>query len=58
MKDLDENFFPEWEKRYPGIIRGAVGQAEGEQRFIEEVNAFEGATALPAASDQALTGML
>ena len=37
MKDLEENFFPEWEKRYPGIIRGAVGQAEGEQRFIEEV---------------------
>jgi multidrug efflux pump subunit AcrB len=37
MKDLDENFFPEWEKRYPGIIRGAVGQAEGEQRFIKEV---------------------
>ena len=25
------------EKRYPGIIRGAVGQAEGEQRFIKEV---------------------
>lgn len=37
MKDLDENFFPEWEKRYPGIIRGAVGQAEGEKRFIQEV---------------------
>ena len=37
MKDLDENFFPEWEERYPGIVRGAVGQAEGEQRFIEEV---------------------
>jgi multidrug efflux pump subunit AcrB len=37
MKDLDENFFPEWEKRYPGIIRGAVGQAEGEKRFINEV---------------------
>jgi multidrug efflux pump subunit AcrB len=37
MKDLDDNFFPEWEKRYPGIIRGAVGQAEGEQRFIKEV---------------------
>jgi multidrug efflux pump subunit AcrB len=37
MKDLDENFFPEWEKRFPGIIRGAVGQAEGEQRFIKEV---------------------
>jgi multidrug efflux pump subunit AcrB len=37
MKDLNENFFPEWEKRYPGIIRGAVGQAEGQQRFIKEV---------------------
>ena len=37
MKDLDENFFPGWEKRYPGIVRGAVGQAEGEKRFIQEV---------------------
>jgi len=37
MKDLNENFFPEWEKRYPGIVRGAVGQAEGEKRFIREV---------------------
>jgi len=37
MQDMEENFFPEWEKRYPGIDRGAVGQAEGEQRFIKEV---------------------
>ena len=37
MEDMEENFFPEWEKRYPGIIRGAVGQAEGQQRFIKEV---------------------
>ena len=37
MKDLEENFFEDWEKRYPGIVRGAVGQAEGEQRFIKEV---------------------
>ncbi|MFV8783107.1 efflux RND transporter permease subunit [Microbulbifer sp. SA54] len=37
MKDLDENFFPDWEKRYPGIIRGAIGQAEGEKRFVQEV---------------------
>ncbi|WP_066963635.1 efflux RND transporter permease subunit [Microbulbifer sp. Q7] len=37
MKDLEENFFPDWEKRYPGISRGAVGQAEGEKRFIQEV---------------------
>ena len=37
MEDLDENFFPEWEKRYPGIQTGSVGQAEGEARFIKEV---------------------
>jgi multidrug efflux pump subunit AcrB len=37
MEDLDENFFPQWEKRYPGIQRGPVGQAEGEARFIKEV---------------------
>lgn len=37
MEDLDANFFPAWEKRYPGIIRGAVGQAEGEKRFVSEV---------------------
>jgi len=37
MDDLEENFFPAWEKRYPGIQRGAVGQAEGEARFIREV---------------------
>jgi len=37
MDDLDENFFPEWEQRYPGIQRGPVGQAEGEARFIKEV---------------------
>lgn len=37
MKDLDANFFPEWEKRYPGIQRGSIGQSEGEQRFIKEV---------------------
>jgi multidrug efflux pump subunit AcrB len=37
MKDLDENFFPQWEKRYPGIVRGAIGQAEGEKRFIKDI---------------------
>ncbi|WP_237068359.1 efflux RND transporter permease subunit [Microbulbifer guangxiensis] len=37
MDDLNENFFPAWEKRYPGIIRGAIGQAEGEKRFVQEV---------------------
>ncbi|MEE4174926.1 MAG: efflux RND transporter permease subunit [Xanthomonadales bacterium] len=37
MEDLDANFFPEWEKRYPGIERGSIGQAEGEARFLREV---------------------
>lgn len=37
MEDLNKNFFPQWEKRYPGISRGAVGQAEGEKRFVREV---------------------
>jgi len=37
MEDLDANFFPDWEKRYPGIQRGSVGQAEGQARFIKEV---------------------
>lgn len=37
MDDLEENFFPEWEQRYPGISRGSVGQAEGEKRFVKEI---------------------
>lgn len=37
MKDLDENFFPEWKKENPGVTLGTVGQAEGEARFIREV---------------------
>ncbi|WP_020400909.1 efflux RND transporter permease subunit [Kordiimonas gwangyangensis] len=37
MEDLNANFFPEWEKKYPGIVRGAIGQAEGEARFIADV---------------------
>lgn len=37
MEDLDENFFPAWEQRFPGVKRGAIGQAEGERRFFAEV---------------------
>ncbi|RME95999.1 MAG: efflux RND transporter permease subunit, partial [Alphaproteobacteria bacterium] len=36
-KDLNENFFPEWEKRYPGVSRGAIGQAQGQAQFISEI---------------------
>ncbi len=35
--DLEANFYPAWEAKYPGIIRGSVGQAEGEARFLKEV---------------------
>jgi len=42
MNDLNEKFFPEWEKRYPGIVRGSIGQAEGEKRFIKEVISLYG----------------
>jgi multidrug efflux pump subunit AcrB len=37
MEDLKANFFPAWEKKYPGIIRGQIGQAEGEARFVAQV---------------------
>jgi len=37
VDDLEANFYPAWEKRYPGIIRGSIGQAEGEQRFFKEL---------------------
>lgn len=37
MDDLEENFFPAWEAKYPGIVRGAIGQAAGEARFVREV---------------------
>ncbi|MBB4210905.1 multidrug efflux pump subunit AcrB [Rhodothalassium salexigens DSM 2132] len=40
MKDLDETFFPDWEKRYPEAKRGAIGAAEGQQQFMEEIFAL------------------
>lgn len=40
MTDLKDNFFPAWEARFPGVQRGAIGQAEGERRFFQEVVSF------------------
>ncbi len=40
MEDLEENYFPEWELRYPGVNRGAIGSAEGEADFISEISAL------------------
>ena len=37
MTDLRENFFEDWEKRHPTATRGAIGQAEGESRFMSDL---------------------
>lgn len=38
QKDLKENFFPQWEKDFPGAKNGAIGQAEGQAQFFSEVS--------------------
>jgi len=37
MKDLEKNFFPSWEKKYPGVNREPIGQAQGQQKFLIEI---------------------
>ncbi|MCW5724151.1 MAG: efflux RND transporter permease subunit [Maricaulaceae bacterium] len=37
MQDLNQNFFPDWQARHPGVVRELTGQAEGEMEFIAEV---------------------
>lgn len=36
-KDMKENFFPEFEKRYPDVSRGNIGRAEGQAEFMQEI---------------------
>ncbi len=36
-EDLNENFFPQWRERYPGISTGAIGEAEGQAEFLQEI---------------------
>ncbi|WP_317932612.1 efflux RND transporter permease subunit [Halioxenophilus sp. WMMB6] len=38
--DLEENFFPAWKAQFPGVFLGAVGEAEGEQKFLEELKSL------------------
>ncbi|PCI59105.1 MAG: RND transporter [Kordiimonadales bacterium] len=40
MKDLDENYFKDFDVRYPGIQRGSIGQAEGQRRFFAELRSL------------------
>ncbi len=37
QEELDNDFFPDWEKRHPGASRKLGGQAEGEAKFLQEV---------------------
>lgn len=38
MEELKEDFFPQWEAKYPGLTRKNVGEALEEQRFIAEIS--------------------
>ncbi|MEO1038875.1 MAG: efflux RND transporter permease subunit [Pseudomonadota bacterium] len=40
-QDLRENFFPQWEERYPGISTGAIGEAEGQAEFMAEIQTLQ-----------------
>ena len=35
--DMEQNFWPEFAKKYPQITRGAVGSAEAEQEFFQDI---------------------
>lgn len=37
MKDLDDNFFPKLEEKYPGLTRAAVGEQVSEAKFGAEI---------------------
>ena len=37
-KDMDDNFFPQWELRHPRASRVSVGEDEIEQTFMRELN--------------------
>lgn len=37
MKDLNENFFPKLEEKYPGLTRAAVGEQVGQAEFVAEI---------------------
>lgn len=36
-RSLEQNFFPGFESRFPGVSRDEIGQAEGEREFMQEV---------------------
>ena len=36
-RELEENFFPQWKERYPGLSTGAIGEAQDEAQFMSEI---------------------
>lgn len=37
MRELDENFFPQFDARYPTVSRRDLGEAESQQEFMAEI---------------------
>ncbi|MGF1455357.1 MAG: efflux RND transporter permease subunit [Alphaproteobacteria bacterium] len=39
-QELNEDFFPSWKTRYPGVTIGAIGSAEGQAQFFAEIQSL------------------
>lgn len=39
-QDLDDNFFEQWRQQFPGVYLGAIGESEGEAKFMQEVTSL------------------
>ena len=39
-KDLNDNFFKDWQKNHPNVSRSLTGQAEGQAEFLQEVTSL------------------
>ncbi len=39
-RELNEDFFPSWETRFPGVTTGAIGSAEGQAQFFAEIQSL------------------
>jgi len=40
-RDLRQNFFPQWEERYPGVSEGEIGAAEAQAEFLAELQVLQ-----------------
>ena len=38
--DITDNFFPEFQKKYPGLVVGKSGQQESEEEFFSEIGSL------------------